>query len=148
MSEQIKKPKPDLQQESLADAHLDIGLGNTYRLEYIKHLVSIATGVFVFSVTFMKDLVGRSTSDAHLKAALLIGWIALIASIVAGVLHMRIWGQYYMSWGLHYEKEHAKKWRVKLNNRRKLAEYLQIWAFVVGLVALVAFATSNLYPIP
>ncbi|MGI8732842.1 MAG: hypothetical protein ACR2LM_06025 [Pyrinomonadaceae bacterium] len=67
--------KKDLKQESLSDAHLDIGLGNQYRIEYIKHLVSIATRVFVFSVTFMKYLVGKPTASANLRLVLISGWL-------------------------------------------------------------------------
>ena len=136
--------KIDLGQESLSDAHLDIGLGNQYRIEYIKHLVSIATGVFVFSVTFMKELVGKPNSAANLKPALILGWVALVLSIVAGIFHMRYWAQYYISWGLHYEATHAKKWRSKLNRKRKIAEYVQISGFASGLLSLLAFATWNL----
>jgi len=133
-------------QETLADAHLDIGLGNSYRLEYVKHLVSIATGVFVFSVTFMKDLIGQSAAHANLKGFLIAGWGSLVVSIIAGIFHMRLWSQYYISWGLHYEEPHAVAWRRIVNRRRKIAEGAQICGFGAGLVLLLLFATGNLIP--
>ena len=128
---------------TLGDAHLDIGLGNNYRLEYVKHLVSIATGIFVFSVTFMKDLIGEP-SQASLKVFLISGWSALAVSIVSGVFHMRLWGAYYISWGLHYDAPHAEEYRKSINRRRKIAEWLQICGFAAGLLLLLAFAAWNL----
>lgn len=139
-----EQTSPEIRQESLSDAHLDIGLGNNYRIEYIKHLVSIATGVFVFSVTFMKDLINESTTNADWKPFLIAGWTGLVVSIVSGILHMRLWSQYYISWGLHYEESRAVKWRQVINRRRKIAENLQIGGFAIGLLLLLIFATRNL----
>lgn len=132
-------------QKSLADQHLDIGLGNQYRLEYIRHLVSIATGVFVFSVTFMKDLVGKPTSLANFRISLVLGWLGLLLSIVSGIFHMKLWSQYYISWGIAYDDKRAKEWRKKLNTRRKIAEWVQICGFALGLLFLIVFATKNLF---
>ena len=129
---------------TLAEAHLDIGLANNYRIEYIKHLMSIATGVFVFSVTFMKDMIGSSTVGASLKSALLVGWISLAISIVAGILHMRLWASFYISWGLHYNELSARQWRYKIRIVRDCAEIIQIAGFVVGIFALLLFAAQNL----
>ncbi len=125
---------------TLSEAHLDIGLGNNYRIEYIKHLMSIAAGAFVFSVTFTKDILGSSPISAAMKAALLAGWAALAISTIAGIFHMRLWAQYYISWGLDYEKKSAKEWRWKLNWRRKVADTIQVGGFVVGFGALLVFA--------
>lgn len=129
---------------TLEQAHLDLGLGNNYRMEYIKHLMSIAAGAFVFSVTFSKDMLNGSFPSNGMKTVLLLGWASLAVSVVAGIFHMRIWAQYYISWGLHYEKPEAKKWRGKLNRWRKTADKLQVVGFVVGLAALLAFAAIGL----
>ena len=125
---------------TLAEAHLDIGLGNNYRIEYIKHLMSIAVGAFVFSVTFTKDILGTAPTDALMKATLFLAWMALAVSAIAGIFHMRLWAQYYISWGLNYEKKSAREWRWKLNRWRKLADSLQVGGFIIGLSALLAFA--------
>jgi hypothetical protein len=141
-----KQPEdePEGDTRTLAEAHLDIGLGNNYRIEYIKHLMSISAGAFVFSVTFTKDILGSDPITAPLKVALLVGWAALAASAIAGIFHMRLWAQYYISWGLNYEKQSAKQWRSKVNRWRKIADAIQVGGFVVGLAAMLVFATSTM----
>jgi hypothetical protein len=130
-------------ERTLAEAHLDLGLGNTYRLEYIKHLVSIASGIFVFSVTFMKDLVGKPPNEVAGTPLLAFGWTSLVLSIVCGVIHMRCWASYYISWGLHYEDRPARTRRAQVNRMRRIAEYGQVVGFAVGLLFLLAFAIRN-----
>jgi hypothetical protein len=137
-----RRPAPE---RTLADAHRDIEFGNNYRLEYIKHLISIATGVFIFSVTFMKDLVGRPITEASVKFALPLGWCALVISIFAGILHMRYWAWFYTSWGTQWTDPKAKKRRFTIDRRRKAAERIQIYGFVAGLIFLLLFAAWNLY---
>lgn len=145
MSPENEPQRKDLKQENLADAHTDIGFGNDYRIEYIKHLVSIATGVFVFSITFLKDFVGLQPANAQYKVVLLIGWFALLLSIIAGIIHMRYWAMYYISWGTHYEDTKGREFRRALNPKRKAAEAVQFFGFGLGLLFLLAFAASNLY---
>jgi amino acid transporter len=123
----------------------DIGFGNTYRLEYIKTLLSIGTGVLVFSVTFMKDLVGKPLSQVVDKEFLVAGWGVLIVSVVAGIFHMRLWASYYISWGLSAATEPGYRHRRILNRNRKIAEYTQLAAFLAGLILLVIFASLNLF---
>ena len=130
---------------TLEAAHRDIAFGNNFRIEYIKHLISIATGVFVFSVTFTKDFIGKPVTAVGAKVALLLGWMALIVSIFAGILHMRYWAQYYISWGIDWTEPSAKKWRRRLDRRRRIAEKSQIYGFVLGLLFLVTFAAWNLF---
>jgi hypothetical protein len=122
----------------------DIGLGNTYRIEYIKNLVSITTGVFVFTVTFMKDLVGKPLAQVVYKPLLISGWSVLAISIIAGVFHLRLRAAYYISWGLDSTGANRGKHRRALNRKRKIAEYTQISSFFVGLALLVTFASLNL----
>jgi hypothetical protein len=142
MNQSSVPPKKD--DRTLAEAHLDIGLGNNYRVEYIKHLMSISAGIFVFSVAFMKDILGMPSASADLKVALALGWASLGISMIAGIFHMRLWAQYYISWGLNFEQDSAKRWRRKLNRWRKFSDFTQVTTFIVGVVALVAFATWNL----
>jgi amino acid transporter len=128
---------------SEAIATRDLGLGNTYRIEYIKHLVSISTGVFVFSVTFMKDLVGPFSQVVG-KPFLIAGWSVLVISIISGIFHMSLWASIYISWGLYWESPRAKRERAVLNRWRKIAERAQVLGFLAGLVLLVIFASLNL----
>ena len=50
--------------------------------EYYKFIVGLATGILVFSVTFLKEFV----TFPEYKLVLIIGWLFLLASIIAGVL--------------------------------------------------------------
>ena len=122
----------------------DIAFGNTYRLEYIKHLVSISTGIFVFTVAFMKDLVGKPISSVVDKPLLIAGWATLVTSIIAGIFHMRCWGAYYIAWGLYWNQPKGQRQRAVLTMWRRVAEWTQMLSFLAGLVLLVVFASINL----
>ncbi|UPT69322.1 MAG: hypothetical protein M0D53_08790 [Flavobacterium sp. JAD_PAG50586_2] len=139
----MDKPEKNNEKSSdnrtLADEHRDIEFGNNYRLEYIKHLISISTGVIIFSVTFMKDIITIQSVQKVDKYVLAVGWFMLLISVFAGILHMRYWAWYYISWGTNWEKPSAKLWRRKINIRRKIAEKLQVGGFIIGLTLLTIF---------
>lgn len=78
--------------------HRDIGLGNDYRKERIKHLTTLATGVFALTVTFHKDLLGGSNGNLEL-VLLFGGWLLLLISLYAGIIHLRRWEDYYLAYG-------------------------------------------------
>jgi hypothetical protein len=138
-------PKDDADNpRTLADSHLDIGLGNQFRLEYIKHLVSLSTGVFVFSIAFMKDIMGKPIAQVLVKPVLICGWASLVVSTFAGILHMRYWASYYISWGTGWQEPGARRYRSTLNRRRKAAEVIQIAGFVIGLILFVVFTAFNI----
>jgi len=75
--------------------HRDIAVGNDYRKERIKLLTTLATGVFALTVTFHKNLFGVSLTRTGLWFILL-GWAALIASLLAGLVHFRNWEDFYL----------------------------------------------------
>lgn len=50
--------------------------------EYCKFIISLATGTLVFSVTFLKEF----ETFPEYNFVLVIGWLCLLASIIAGVL--------------------------------------------------------------
>lgn len=123
----------------------DIEFGNSYRLEYIKHLITIASGMFVFTVAFMKDVLGKPAAAAHGSLILICGWTALVVSIVAGIHHMRYWAWFFVSWGRGPADEQEIAWRKRIDGRRKIAEQTQFYGFFVGLVCLLVFAALNLF---
>jgi hypothetical protein len=132
------------QQDLIATIQRDIAFGNTYRLEYIKNLVTISTGIFVFTVAFVKDLLGKPIPSVLDKPLLIAGWSSLVASIVAGIFHMRWWGLYYIAWGLYWNQPKGQRQRAFLNRWRRVAEWTQLLGFLAGLVLLVVFASINL----
>lgn len=75
--------------------HRDIAIGNDYRKERIKLLITLATGVFALSVTFHKDLFGSVLTSTGLSLVLF-GWAAMIVSLGAGIVHFRKWEDFYL----------------------------------------------------
>lgn len=123
--------------------HRDIQFGNTFRIEYIKTLLALSSAILTFSVTFMRDFVGSTTSTVLWKHALLSGWLLLLVSTLAGVLNLRYWAWYFTSWGRSRMPDDENEWRDKVSRKRKFAEQVQIYAFLFGMTMLVIFAIKN-----
>ena len=102
--------------------------------------MSISAGSFVFSVTFMKDILASAVAGPVMKSALLVGWVALAISTVAGIFQMRLWAEFYISWGLHWNKQWAIERRRAIERWRKLADRMQVATFVCGFASLLTFA--------
>ncbi len=75
--------------------HRDIAIGNDYRKERIKLLITLATGVFALTVTFHKDLFGSVLTQVGL-CLVLGGWAMMIISLGAGIVHFRQWEDFYL----------------------------------------------------
>lgn len=86
--------------------HRDISIGNGYRTERIKLLLTLATAMFGFTVTFHKDLLGGQFTPQGLWLVLF-GWGALLVSMSAGIVHLRKWEDYY----LQFSRIGAAVWR-------------------------------------
>ena len=89
--------------------HRDISIGNEYRKERIKLLTTLATGVFALTVTFHKDLF-HSTLTPEGLSLLLLGWAALIVSLLAGIYHFRKWEDFY----LEHRAQGNALWRYRI----------------------------------
>jgi hypothetical protein len=127
-------------ERTLEDVHRDVEFANRYRLEYIKHIMSIAAGVFVISIAFMGELTGDKIVES--KSTLVCGWFLLLLSLVAGIFHMKCWDRFFTS----FRKDFAEgsRRRKRINRIRILVETLQIGLFVVGLLCVFLFARANL----
>ncbi|WP_010605281.1 hypothetical protein [Pseudoalteromonas maricaloris] len=119
----------------------DIEFANSYRMEAIKHLMSIAAGIFVFSIAFMKDII-PSGSVAESKWALGWSWCLLLFSLLAGIALMKLWDKFYASY--RKSNEEGLKRRQSINPYRKVFEFIQISSFFVGAGLMAIFAISNL----
>jgi hypothetical protein len=75
--------------------HRDVSAGNNYRKERIKHLTTLATGVFVVTLTFHKDFFGGQL-DEGVRGWVFAGWAFLILSLLAGIQHFRAWEDFYL----------------------------------------------------
>jgi hypothetical protein len=158
-------PKPDIQR-----TQADLATGNTYRLEFTKHLLTLAAGVLAFTTTF-----GPKFSTLHDAFALILSWITLGTSILTGSASLYYWEQFYISYHKDYKalfKFHAvvgegpldanKANHVSARDRAREdlgradairnvyktilppLRYVQIYLFMVGMTFLIWFATQNL----
>lgn len=123
----------------------DIEFANSYRMEYIKHLLTMAAGVFAFTITFMKDYVNKPSRDLGHQWVLVLGWSLLLLSLVAGICHMRCWTSFFTSWGARdHLSDAALRWRSSIEQWRRVAEFFQVMLFLIGLVLMIVFAAVNL----
>jgi hypothetical protein len=130
--------------QKIEAVHRDVVLANNYRLEFIKHCMSLAAAVFVFTVTFMKDIIG--SAPAVDKWLVGVGWGAMIVSLLAGLGHFHAWDRFYISYRDHSSNlELGKKARRTINMFRGMAVLLQVGGFLTGLCAIAAFCFRNLH---
>jgi hypothetical protein len=114
-------------------------------MEYIKHLLTMAAGVFAFTITFMKDYVDKPSSDLEFQGVLVLGWSLLMLSLLAGIFHMRCWTSFFTSWGARdHLSDAALRWRSSIDKWRRAAEFFQVVFFLTGLLSMIVFAAVNL----
>lgn len=130
-----------MENRTLEDIHFDVGLANNYRLEYIKHLMSLSAGIFVISIAFMSDLIS-GIATARCKFTIIIGWGLLILSLIGGIFHMKSWDRFYISY--RKETEIGVKRRSKINKYRILSESFQVSSFLLGIILIFLFVAINL----
>jgi hypothetical protein len=126
---------------SLEDAHRDIALANQYRLEFIKHTMSLATAVLVFTVSFVKDALPSGAAPQS-AAYIGYGWFAMAISLIGGLAHMVGWDRFYISYrDYDYRGDgvRGKEVRKKITFFRRIAMFLQIAGFGFGLLLITYF---------
>jgi hypothetical protein len=92
----------------------------------------------------MRDALQTTAAAAAGKPVLIIGWMALIVSIIAGIHHMRFWAWYFVSYGRGPGDAGEAAWRDQIDRRRRIAERVQFYGFFMGLGCLLLFAALNL----
>jgi hypothetical protein len=131
---------------TLASVQHDVAQANLYRLELIRTTMTLATGLFTFTVAFP---VARDKSSAIIYPWLAqLSWIALGISICAGLYHMRMWERFHISYhdrdwkqGKRGAGKRLRKW---ITFRRRLTMVFQYLGFAVGVGAVGAFAVLNI----
>jgi hypothetical protein len=141
--------------------HRDIAIGNDYRKERLKLLIALATGVFALTVTFHKDLFHDSLTRADLWL-LLVGWAALVVSLIAGIFHFQKWEDFYLEhrargnalWRYRIAATEAEKRDARISFNRskqkiddiqdsyKKCNAVQTWGLIIGL-ALIGTNVAN-----
>ncbi|MEM9823943.1 MAG: hypothetical protein AAF985_22855 [Bacteroidota bacterium] len=126
---------------TLDNIHQDVDFANRYRIEYIKHLLSLSGGIFVISI----GLLGNDLNHSHFslyRESIAMGWLALILSMMGGIFHMRVWDKFYMSFRKPHEKGLEQRKRLRL--RRRIAEAIQIGFFMIGVILIFLFVSVNI----
>lgn len=126
---------------TLEDVHRDVAFANQYRLEFIKHTMSLATAVLVFTVSFVKDVLPAGAAPES-TAYIGYGWFAMVVSLIGGLAHMIGWDRYYISYrdyDYHGKIEEGRTVRDRINFWRRTAMFFQILGFIFGLVLITYF---------
>ena len=153
--------------------HRDISIGNEFRKERIKHLITLATAIFALTVTFHSEILGGKQTDASLQM-LWLGWLLLLGSLISGIFHWKKWEDFYLGhrntgkalWEYHVysqadnqaRKANAQKdWHKAVRsiqdhqNGHRILDPIQTGFLVLGM-AFLALATglslSNAAPLP
>jgi hypothetical protein len=141
--------------------HRDIAIGNDYRKERIKLLTTLATGVFALTVTFHKDMFGETLTRIGIWLIML-GWAALIFSLLAGIVHFRKWEDFYLEhraranalWRYRTAPDEKEKKdaviefnqsETKIENFQKSYKnwnHIQSGGLIVGLVLIAAYVVT------
>lgn len=125
----------------------DVGLGNKYRLECIKHCMTLATGTLVFTITFKKDYLTSTSQAIFANAFATVGWLFLIVSLASGIWHMQCREHYYFAWIL--EPEGRDKERKKLtrlwDRRARAARVTQYASLTIGLLCIALYVIWGLW---
>jgi hypothetical protein len=120
----------------------DIERANTYRLELVKLMLAMATGLLAFTVSFRPSIAGPEYS--YLMWG---GWLLLALSIVGGVLAMRCWELFYISYRDFDNKrkqDEGKRYRKTVTFWRRIAQTAQYIGLLVAVVAIGVFAAVNI----
>lgn len=131
---------------SISAIQADIALANNYRLELVKTVLTLAMALFAFTVSFP---VGRDSTTPITGWWLgWVSWAALAVSILAGLVHVRLWEAFYISYRDHDWKQKkrgaGKTHRDKITRRRRIAMVCQYSAFVIGVITVGLLAALNI----
>jgi hypothetical protein len=120
----------------------DIERANTYRLELVKLMLAMATGLLAFTVSFRPSIAGPEHS--YLMWG---GWLLLALSIVGGVLTMRCWELFYISYrdfDNKGERDAGKSHRKTVTLYRRIVQTAQYVGLLIAVVAIGIFAAVNI----
>ena len=128
--------------QTIESLHRDVALANQYRLELIKLVMTLATALLAFTVSFRPSL--RAVNEPWLMWA---GWIGLGVSILGGMVNMNGWDTFYISYrdyDWHSGPVDGKQTRVGITLGRRAGAFFQFAGFAGGVFAISFFAALNL----
>jgi hypothetical protein len=120
----------------------DIERANVYRLELIKIMLAMASGVLAFTVSFRPSI--ENPAGVWLMS---VGWIALALSVVGGVFTLLMWEWFYISYRDYDNRgrqKEGKAYRKRVTAWRRRWQFLQYLGLVVGVLGIGVFAAINI----
>lgn len=109
-----------------------------YANESIKLIMSLATGLLAFTITFLKEIIGER--ESHATALLVIGWIFLLFSIL-----FCLWTQFSITGTLNQIATTKDENKLSINSFNiRLPAISSIVSFFIGLIFLIIFALKNI----
>jgi hypothetical protein len=149
MGEEIKAGLTDAQKEELAEKRYDrdVGLTNIYRLECIKHCMTLATGTLVFTVTFKKDYLSHGPGSIVGNTFASAGWVFLVLSLASGIWHMQCWEHFYSAWISDHSGDTAKRKRLTKIwlPRARVARMFQYCSLAFGQLGIASYVILDLW---
>ncbi|MEL7642326.1 MAG: hypothetical protein AAGU21_22040 [Solidesulfovibrio sp.] len=125
---------------TIESVHRDVGFANQYRLELIKHMMTLAAALLAFTISFRPSL-----KTAEHELLMFIGWIALGLSLMSGIFHMLGWDRYYISFrDYDFHDLDGEKPRKSISKWRRTAMILQFSGFIIGVGCISFFAAFNI----
>lgn len=121
----------------------DLDRAADYRKEYYKYVISIATALLAFTVSFPPQL-SRAPDVSWL---LFLGWLGLGLAILSGVRVHMVWAKFFVSFRDYDNKnrrEEGLEVRKRLSSERHLMDLAQMVGLAVGMISVVLFAGINL----
>jgi hypothetical protein len=121
--------------------HRDVAFANKYRLELLKHLLTLSAALLAFTVSFRPTL--TRVDSAWL---MWVGWIALGVSASCGMLHLLLWSHYYISYrdyDWHDRGDEGILQRKYITDFRKFVMFFQFLGFAVGVLGVAIFSAVN-----
>lgn len=133
-------PEAEEKEQTIDSLHRDIGFGNSYRMEALKLMVTLATGLLAFTVSFRPTL-----STITNEWLIYWSWCSLGVSIVCGIGIMLCWERFYLSYRLDWHNKAAtgKRRRALLTGLRRVLLVLQFGFFAYGVIGVAMFAAQN-----
>ena len=133
-------PNTATREQTIESLQEDIKTGNAYRMESLKLMLTLATGLLAFTVSFRPTL--ANVIDEWL---IYWSWCSLGISIVSGIGVMLCWERFYLSYRLnwHNQAQKGKTKRKLLTFLRRVLLVLQFGSFAYGVIGVAVFAAEN-----
>ncbi len=136
------KNSPDDRHPTIDVLQHDIERANVYRLELIKSMLTIATAVLAFTVSFRPTII-----NPDWVSLMWIGWLGLGISIIGGLVNMWGWERFYISYRDYdwkKKKEAGKQHRKTITAWRRIAMFIQFSCLSVGILSVACFTAENI----